>query len=270
MAGHDLSFSVIMPSYNSLRYVIEAVESALGQMTEVDELVVQDGGSTDGTAQLLREFADKNHRVRLAVEKDSGQSDALNRALARSRNNYVLWLNADDLLLPDALRRVREALESADGPQVVTGGHQVLRADGEVMATYAARELGRADLMRKGCYIFSGSVAIRRDLLQQIGGFSTEFDYCMDLDLMFRLATSAESTVRIDAPVGALRRHDESKSGTASNMFLREGWAVRSRYIQGPSDQGRRLLAYAVQFTSIRSKPIRFSRTYAKIRGTIR
>ncbi|WP_267900465.1 glycosyltransferase [Cryobacterium melibiosiphilum] len=261
---------MLVPSYNSMPFVTAALDSIACQLSDKDEIIIQDAGSTDGSVAAYEAMAKLDSRVSLTVEADSGQSDALNRALSRASGTHILWLNADDIVLPDSLAAFREAADRSDGhqPKLLIGGHQVLRADGSLIASYASASLSHQRLMLHGCYVFSGSILINRELLIRLGGFSSDFSYCMDLDLLFRLTELSPDQISIVPNlIGALRRHDASKSGTSGHLFVLEGWRVRSKYITTSRDHGRRICAAVWQYLASISKPIRFSPLYQKLRG---
>src|SRR4051812_29881963 len=88
--------SVIMPSFNSGPFLREAMTSVLSGPGPTRELVIQDAQSDDGTREVVDSFNDP--RIRLVSEPDNGQADAINRAVNRSRGEWILWLNADDAL----------------------------------------------------------------------------------------------------------------------------------------------------------------------------
>src|SRR5258705_278577 len=112
-------FSILVPSFNAAPFVERAMRSALSQMGPDDELLVQDAGSTDGTLDILRRLENEDSRLKLVVESDRGQSDALNLALARAKPSWVVWLNSDDVVLPGGLDAVRDAIVSHPDADVI-------------------------------------------------------------------------------------------------------------------------------------------------------
>ena len=93
--------SIVTPSLDQGAFVERTLESVLSQQGDFDlEYLVQDGGSSDGTLEILERHKD---RISLVVERDSGQADAVNRALRRARGEIVGWVNSDDLLRPGAV-----------------------------------------------------------------------------------------------------------------------------------------------------------------------
>lgn len=268
--SHDDSpvrISVLMPSYNPGDYFQEAVESALAAMGPTDELVVQDACSTDGAAEYIDQVATKDSRVKVCHEKDNGQSDALNRALNRSRGDFIVWLNADDIIHVEALESIRRVLLLQHHVDVIQGMHSVLRADGSVIASYDPPLLSTTGLMIRGCYVFSGSLAVRRAVLEEVGGFARDLSFCMDLDLMFRLCNKPDIRLaKMPRPMGALRWHDASKSGGQGHRFVLEGQLVRRRYIRHLGDIARSLSAAILQTVALATTGIRHTNFYSALR----
>ncbi len=264
----DPRFSVLVPSFNAMPYISATLDSVLAQLGDHDELVLQDGGSTDGTTEVLAAAADRDARVSLLSERDGGQSDALNRALARASNDFVVWLNADDLLVDGALEAMREALIAAPAARLAWGGHRYIRADGATIEDFQPTRFSHDLFMRRGCYVFSGSVAYAAETLRALGGFRTDLHYCMDLDLMLALEETVPAAEIVAVPriVGALRWHDASKSGSVAMPFLREGWQVRGGHLRGVADRARRLEAFLVLGVAHATVGLRHTGAYRRLR----
>lgn len=130
--------SVIVPIYNQVRFIRETVDSVLSQDYENVELVLSDDGSTDGTTEILREYAaEEPERVKLvASEQNTGIAGAFNRALDAHTGNYVAWLGGDDVMLPGKLSRQVAVLEAR--PDVIGCCH-----DADVFDSASGRSYGR-------------------------------------------------------------------------------------------------------------------------------
>lgn len=260
---------MIVPSFNSGAYVASALESVLPQLDAFDEVIVQDGGSTDETATVVQEIAARDSRLIFVQEKDSGQSDALNRALARASKRYILWLNADDIVFPGAIATLKAtAMEPSSSPDFVYGMHKLIDAHDAVISVHDPKSFTKAGLLLRGCYVFSGSFLVRRELLVSIGGFATDLHYCMDLDVLLRIAAVPTLvTQKVPVYVGALRWHEASKSGGQAKNFVREGWNVRQRFYASPLDAATGALAAVIQSASIATTSLRHSKIYQRLRG---
>src|SRR5690606_5120707 len=105
-----MTISIITPSYNQAQYIQATIDSVLSQDYVDIEYVIVDGGSTDGTVEILKSLNDP--RVRWISERDAGQPDALNKGLRMTRGEIVTFINSDDLLLPGAVRFAAEYFAS--------------------------------------------------------------------------------------------------------------------------------------------------------------
>jgi|BarGraIncu00421A_1022006.scaffolds.fasta_scaffold27423_1 glycosyltransferase involved in cell wall biosynthesis len=218
--------SVIVPSYNSGAFLRQALVSALDQVPPPYEVIVQDGRSTDGTLEVLRTFGD---RVAWVAAPDKGQTDALNKALARATGDVILWLNADDVILPGAIAAASAAFTTDASLQFAYGDFDIIDSAGTLMRRYQSSEYSWERVYARGCYIFSGSLFIRRQALAEIGGYDASLLACMDFDLLLRLNAAGRSR-HLGRTIGQFRMHDASKSSTIGLVFLREAFRVRRRY----------------------------------------
>ncbi|GAA1885512.1 glycosyltransferase [Williamsia serinedens] len=263
------SISVLVPCLNAATFVAEAVASAQNQMGPDDELIIQDGGSTDGTVDILRAVCDKDNRLTLVQERDSGQSDALNKALARATKAWVLWLNADDVILPGAMDSVRRRISEDPRAEVICGAHRILRSDGEVVDEFPGRLLTTSEVLRRGCATFSGSVVMRTDLLRSVGGFRTDLQCTMDMALQLEVAARTPRQSVIDEPIGALRFHEASKTARLWRVFLSESMHLRRAYASGLGEQVNAATGAAILVASIPVFRIRLTPSYRRIRRLV-
>jgi GT2 family glycosyltransferase len=144
--------------------------------------------------------------------------------LARARGEWVIWLNADDIIVPGALAAVKPFLTS--DYDVVYGDGLVIDQGGEVIKHYHAAPIALRRVIQRGCYVFSGSMLWRRSSLIELGGFREDLDYCMDFELLVRLALSTQRTLYRPTPIGALRWHGASKGARHPWRFFGEHWTV--------------------------------------------
>jgi glycosyltransferase involved in cell wall biosynthesis len=258
--------SVVVPSFNSAVFLREALESALSQEPPPYELIVQDGGSTDGSVEILRSFGD---RVQWRSEPDDGQSQALNMAIAAATGDVVVWLNADDLLVPGAFAAVEGAYREHPDADFVYGDYDMIRADGSVMRRFQSSPYDPERVFTHGCYIFSGAIFFQRYLLRRVGRFDERLHACMDLDYLLRIGDVR--TVHLGMTVARFRRSGFGKSNRIRQTFLREGHAVRKR---AAGDSRRRrlmgLLVDARDLVALASEPLRHTRAWSAVRRSKR
>lgn len=218
--------SVIMPSFNSGDYIAAAIRSVLSQHGPAFELIIQDGCSTDNTRQVVASFADS--RILFVTEPDDGQSDAVNRAIARARGDWIVWLNADDMLAPNAFTRVQHSMT---GPyDVIYGDYDMIDGRGTTIKRYRSSELSRLRLLTHGCYIFSGTLFVRRGVFEQWGPLDPLLHYCMDYEWLLRVSPHVRS-LHCACVLAYFRLTPTSKTGSRSWSFFRESFLVRRRYM---------------------------------------
>src|SRR6185369_15417037 len=111
-------FAIVTPSFNTAKYIGDAIHSVLEQGYPYLDYLVMDGGSTDGTVEILRSF---EGRVRFISEKDGGQADAIKRGFAQTDGDVLTWLNSDDFFAPGAFEAVAEFFAAHPEVDVVYG-----------------------------------------------------------------------------------------------------------------------------------------------------
>jgi glycosyltransferase involved in cell wall biosynthesis len=257
-----IRISVVIPSFNSGRYLAAAIDSALSQSPPPFEVIVQDGGSTDQTLQALRAFG---NRVDWRTEPDTGQSDALNRAIRRSSGDVVVWLNADDLLAPGAFAAASAAFEQHPDAEFVYGDFDMIGADGRRLRRYQSSEYSHSRVFIHGCYIFSGAIFYRRSLLDRVGPFDERLHACMDFDFLLRLGDVP--FVHINVPVASFRMSGAGKSSTIRSRFLRETHLIRWR--TAGDSVSLRVLTLALDVWSsigLWTQPLRLTKAWSAVR----
>jgi glycosyltransferase involved in cell wall biosynthesis len=125
-----LHVSVVMPSYNQARFIRAAIDSILSQDYQGIDLLVMDGGSTDGTVDILASYGD---RLQFVSQRDAGQSDAINRGLQRAAGDIICWLNSDDLFTPRAILDVVQAFDKHPHVDFVYGRGWNIDAQGNIL-----------------------------------------------------------------------------------------------------------------------------------------
>lgn len=228
-----LRISVVTPSFNQAQYLRATIQSVLGQDYPHLEYLIIDGGSTDGSAEIIQE-----HAGRLAYwccEPDGGQADAIGKGLARATGDILGWLNSDDILLPGALAAVVRHFHTHRHADVVSGGAYYMDAQGwplrKVFGTYT---LGvQATFNRLRFYamdgVFQQATFWRRGVYERCGGIDRSLQFIMDRDLFVRLAKHGRWD-RLHHMVAGFRLHDRCKSITSQDIRHRETAVFAVRY----------------------------------------
>lgn len=185
--------SILMPAHNAQRYVAEAVRSVLAQTYAHFELLAIDDGSTDRTGEILRSFAEQDVRVKVIAHENRGMGRALNGAMERARGEWLFRMDADDVMLPHRIERQLAFL--AENPDLVVASSLVQYIDqngaplGRSKCEYTSREK-MAQGIREGWVVgfHHPAVAMKKSVIQEIGGYREQFWPADDLDLWNRVA----------------------------------------------------------------------------------
>lgn len=217
--------SVVIPCYDQGRYLGDAIRSAASQGFPVEILVVDDG-STDDTAEVAAGLA----QARTVRQANCGLSAARNRGLAESTGGLVIFLDADDRLLPGAIDTAARALLAHPACAMAYGRCVMMGPDGDVWPTPdppSVKAGHHVALLRTNMIWMPAMAIFRREPLVRAGGFTTGVDGSADYDLYLRL--SREHAIHDHGQlVAAYRRHSASMSGNAARM-LRDTLAVMGR-----------------------------------------
>lgn len=216
-----LRISLVTPSFQQAAYLEECLRSVHDQGYPALEHLVVDGGSTDGSREIIIAHADQ--LAWWCSEMDQGQSDALNKGLARATGDLFGWLNSDDMLLPGTLHRVASAFEQ-DPELVVFGGRSLLRsATGDTLPERVVDTRDERRFMRNPGFD-QPSTFFRMDAVREVGGLETRLHYVMDYELVLRLAFhfGTERMRFVDEPLAVARLHDDCKTVRYQRRFLDE------------------------------------------------
>jgi GT2 family glycosyltransferase len=207
------SITIVTPCLNAAATLPEALASVRRQgCPDVEHLVI-DGGSTDGTVDLLG----ATEGVEWISEPDRGLSDAVNKGLARARGDVIGWLNADDVYLPGALERVARALEErpdapwATGPCVIEDGEgREIRSWVSAYKALLLRHYSYGLLLTQN-FVACPATFVRRSSLERVGVLDERFRYSMDYDLWLRVGRLGDPVVMRE-PLAAFRMAEGSLS----------------------------------------------------------
>lgn len=189
--NQDPKVSVLMPVYNSEKYLAQAVESILTQTFTDFRLIAINDGSTDASEEILYSFKQKDERIQIISRGNVGLIDTLNEGLTYATGKYIARMDSDDIALPELFAKQIDFLDTH--PDYVAVGERVLMIDEDNAPIRVANsninheDIDRAHLQGLGTFPHSGSM-IRRDAIQKIGGYRKEMEHAEDIDLWLRLA----------------------------------------------------------------------------------
>lgn len=227
--GRRPKLSIVTPSYQQAAFLEETITSVVEQETAV-EYVVQDGGSTDGSVEIIRCHAPRLHAW--ASERDAGQADAIVRGFARTSGtpeDVMAWINSDDYYLPGALPFVADYFARHPAADVIYGHRIVVDEHSQEIARWF---LPRHDpgVLRLNDFVPQETLFWRRRIWNQLGGLDRAFQFAMDWDLLLRFQEAGANIVRLPYFLGCFRVRDGQKtSARMHDIGQREIELLRTR-----------------------------------------
>lgn len=204
--------SIITPSYQQDKFIEETIESVLSQDYPNLEHIVIDGGSTDGTVEILKSYDHLGERFRWVSEKDRGQSHAINKGLAMAKGEIIGWLNSDDTYMPHAVKRAVSALQQNPQWGMVYGRANYTDEQNQVIGPYPVEPF-QLNRLYETCFICQPAAFIRKEVFDRVGGIDESFHFCMDYELWMRISKHYPISF-IEDVLATSRMHKDSKTMT--------------------------------------------------------
>jgi glycosyltransferase involved in cell wall biosynthesis len=217
-------FCIVTPSFNTRRYIGAAIDSVLAQHYPHLDYLVMDGGSSDGTVDLLRAYGD---RLRWVSQKDDGQSDAIRRGWQKTGtgdgDEILAWLNSDDTYAPGALHHVAGLFAAHPKVDVVYGQAAYIDARGKHIAPCAHIEPFSAHrLIYYSDFIVQPATFVRRRAIDAVGGINVKLNWAMDYELWVRLARHGARFLHTRRMLAHFRWLSDNKTATGGMTRIDE------------------------------------------------
>lgn len=228
--------SVITPSFNQGHLIEETIKSVLNQNYSNLEYIIMDGGSTDETVKILKKY---QNQLTYVSKKDKGQTDAINKGIKKSSGEILMYLNSDDVMLPNTLNTVAEYFLSHPEAQWLTGDYFIIDGDGKKIQSFVAnykkilRQFPYFNVLSVANFIIQPSTFWRRRLIKEIGFFDEGLHLCMDYDYWMRTIRKHPLHV-LPNHFSLFRIHGTSKGGTQYKKQFNEEHEVMLRYVNNP------------------------------------
>lgn len=201
--------TIVTPSFNQGRFIEKTIQSVLEQDYPNIEYIVMDGGSTDGTVDILRRYGD---RITWRSERDAGQSDAINKGFRMAKGDIVAWLNSDDFYLPGAVSKVVEVFRKEPEAAMVYGDGYIVDEREEWRAPYGVEPFFDLwKLIHFPSFVSQPSTFMRREAILSIGLLNTKLYFNMDWDLWIRMSRTGK-VVYLPEKLSCARVYPETKT----------------------------------------------------------
>lgn len=229
MAEPRVSF--VIPTRNHAQFIRTCIDGCLAQGLPSYEILVMDGKSTDNTVEVLESYGDK---IRWVSEKDSGQSDAINKGIRAARGEIIAWINSDDYYPhADVLKRVLAKFDESPEVDIVYGHGWMVDVNQQKLKRFEAYRIDEMKEMviHGRCFVMQPAVFFKRDLFLSVGGVSDSLHLAMDYDLWMRLFPAARQTRFLDEDLACAVSHHDAKSVKNVWKQIREMHEIKRRYI---------------------------------------
>ncbi len=223
--------SIITPVLNGIKYLEACVQSVLSQSYPYIEHIFVDGGSSDGTLDVLTNYSNKySNRIRFISGPDKNAGEAWNKGLRRAKGEILGWLGADDTYQPDAIMTVVEFFKANPDAYFVFGDCNYINKKGEVIKKFPTKDFDLRETINDRCHIPCPSAFYKREVIEKVGLLDTreigvELDYWIRIGKIFQIH-------RIEKVLSNFRVHKDSVSGSrgAGLMYAREYYIINRRY----------------------------------------
>lgn len=232
-AQNDCLVSIITPSFNQVRYVRKTLNSISMQSVQPIEHIIYDGGSTDGTLDILRDYAQKCPNVILEIGKDKGQANAINLGFARARGDVIAWLNTDDWYVSrDVISDVMDFFSKNPGIDLWYGRGDFVSETGEFLRE-AFINTDSSDLKNRfinSVGILQPALFMRRSVFADIGPLIENMTFAFDYEYWVRAVFSGKKFFFVDKKICEATLHSNSITMSQRDKSIMEGALVVKKY----------------------------------------
>jgi len=218
---HELPrITIVTPSFNQAAFLERTIRSVLDQGYPNLEYIIVDGGSTDGSVEIIRKYAD-----RLAYwvsEPDRGQSHAINKGLQRATGDWVGWQNSDDVYFPGAFAHLAKAARRWPRAGLIIGDMQLIDEQDKLIRDLRYVRPTYSALLAEGNVLTNQAAFWRRSLHERIGWLDETLHYAFDYAWFLRVLRTSNEARHVPHFWGCLRYHDATKTSSSQSKFAEE------------------------------------------------
>lgn len=230
--------SIVVPSYNKVKYIEQTLKSIFSQNYENIEVIIQDGGSTDGSLQIIKKFA-KEYPVVWESKKDKGQLDAVNKGMRKATGQILTFINADDCYKPGALSVVSKTFTSSPDSLWFAGKGIVVNENGREIAKAVTwyknllLSLNSKFFLLVTNYLIQPSIFFTKSAYKKYGPFTGTSDFITEYNFWLKLGHVSMPTV-INKDISKFRIEPNTKTKRMFKKLLFEDMRIVKRYTKNP------------------------------------
>jgi glycosyltransferase involved in cell wall biosynthesis len=231
--------SIVTPSYNQAQFLERTILSVLNQNYPNLEYIIIDGGSMDGSVEIIKKY--EKYLTYWISEKDKGQSHAINKGFQKSTGEILAWLNSDDTYLPEALYKVVKSFEQNPEADLIFGNIYFINENGKEIGELRFTRFDFDTLIYEGGNLHQTGTFWTRNIYKRVGGINPNYKFCMDYDFFCKVAEMGR-LFYIKDYFANFRIHTNAKSSTINTIGHKEHKEIMMRYI--PQDMNKWSLKY--------------------------
>lgn len=229
MTGYP-RITVVTPSYNQGQFLEETILSVLRQDYPNLDYIIMDGGSTDGSAAIIRRY--ERQLSYWTSEPDKGPADAISRGFQKATGSIMAYLNSDDVYVSDSLKRIAHTFAAHPEVAVVYGNTYWIDRNGAILGEKRQTPFSPTGYFYGGSDLQQPSTFWRRDLYEQAGGLDASFQAAFDTDLFFRFVSLGAKFFYVPSFLSSFRIHSEQISDVMLSSARREVDLIRKRHLR--------------------------------------
>lgn len=242
------NITIITPSYNMADYLPQTIESVLSNLEEDDEYYIIDGGSTDESVDVIKQYEDKI--TGWISEKDDGYAHALSKGFEKAEGDILCWINAGDLLLPHTFDIVRLFFSENKNTELIFGDDYHINEEGVVLQHSKGKVSDLSKIMMFGGWTpLQDACFWRKELYERVNGIDKHLKYAADYDMFLKMSLSGQYEY-IPAVLSAFRKHDGQKSIQFMHEYRNERYSsmknARSNFDANPLIKRAQIILYWV------------------------
>lgn len=224
--------SIITPSYNQGEFIEETIKSVLNQTYQNFEYIIYDSCSNDNTNKILEKYKD-NPKIKIFVEKDNGQTDAINKGFKSAKGELVGWINSDDILDENCLYNIVNAYKNNKDKSIFYGDIEIIDIKGnKIKDSISYDNISYKSLLFENPQVVQPGSFYNKDLVAKVGYLDESLNFVMDYDLWIRLVNQRDS-FKVNNILAKFRLHNESKTmgeGNSKRFWKEIYWVRKNKY----------------------------------------
>ncbi|MBU1223563.1 MAG: glycosyltransferase [Gammaproteobacteria bacterium] len=246
----DHKISIIVPSYNQGQFLSETIQSIITQDYRNYELIIIDGGSTDNTLEVIKEY--ESQITYWVSEPDHGQTHALNKGYKIATGTIIGWQNSDDVYEKGAFRRANDAFQTRE-TDFVYGNYRLINEFSVIVKNYFAIDFDIAIKLYENTIVYNQSMFWRKTfsdemVISEFGGpFNEKLRFVMDAEFVFRAYLNGARFKRVNQFLGSFRMHADNKTSLLETVFVEEYAQIRRSLFPNYSRNKELLFKYPLK-----------------------